>query len=315
VLPTTDGLDNVRTLIDLAAGAHTLAIQVRDDTSGEPEQVRLAWTTPRQRQANLAAALAAARAAHCAVVFAWSQGNPVFALPDDQDRLIEDVAALNPDTIVVLNASQPLAMPWLDRVRAVLLMWYPGDPGGRATANLLLGRVSPAGRLPFTWPVKLADTVAHDPRHPERASAAFDETDKTAYSEGIFIGYRWFDHERIAPLYPFGFGLSYTHFDYSDLRIARGADRGLEVRFDVRNAGTAAADEVPQVYLGAPQAALRGIQFAVRALAGFQRVHLAPGQHTTVHIRVPLRQLEYWNSGTHRWELPDSPWPTEQGCP
>lgn len=309
VLPTTDGLDNVRTLLDLAAGAHSLAIQVRGDTSGDPEQVRLAWSTPRQRQESLSAALAAAKAAHCAVVFAWSQGQPLFALPGDQDRLIEAVAAVNPDTIVVLNASQPLAMPWLDRVRAVLLMWYPGDSGGRATANLLLGRVSPAGRLPFTWPVRLDDTVAHDPQHPERASAAFRATTKTLYSEGLFIGYRWFDHEHIAPLFPFGFGLSYTHFNYSDLRIARAADGGLEVRFDVRNAGAAPADEVPQVYLGAPRAAPPGIQFAVHALAGFERVRLAPGQRATVRIRVPLRQLQYWNSATRRWERPDSPRP------
>ncbi|HEX4024631.1 MAG TPA: glycoside hydrolase family 3 C-terminal domain-containing protein [Steroidobacteraceae bacterium] len=315
VLPTTDGLDNVHALVDLTAGPHLLAVQVRGDTSGEPLQVRLAWTTPQQRQASFAAAVDAARAARAAVVFAWSQGQPVFALPGDQDRLIEAVAAVNPNTIVVLNVSQPVAMPWLDRVRAVLQMWYPGDAGGQATADLLLGHVSPAGRLPFTWPARLEDTVGHDPRHPERGSAdPRGGHARTSYSEGIFIGYRWFDAQRIAPLFPFGFGLSYTRFDYSDLRVGKAQDGGLDVRFDLHNGGTAAADEVPQLYLGAPRIAPPGAQFALRALAGFERVHLAPGQRTTVRIHVPLRQLQYWSDSAHAWQLPASPRPLYVGA-
>jgi len=312
VLPTTDGLDNVRTLLDLAAGAHTLAVEVRGDTSGAPVQVRLAWTTPQQRLAQFAAAVAAARSAarsaSAAVVFAWGQGHPVFALPGDQNRLIEAIAAVNSDTIVVLNVSQPVAMPWLDRVRAVLQMWYPGDEGGQATAALLLGRASPAGRLPFTWPVRLADTVAHDPHHSERASAGEQGAGaRTVYSEGIFIGYRWFDQQHIAPLFAFGYGLSYTHFDYSKLRIARAGDGGLDVSLELRNAGTATAEEVPQIYLGAPRNRPPGAQFAPRSLAGFERVRLAAGQRSTVRIHVPLRQLQYWSSSARAWRLPASP--------
>ncbi|MGH8142401.1 MAG: beta-glucosidase family protein [Steroidobacteraceae bacterium] len=305
VLPTTDGLDNVRTLIDLGAGSHALAIRVLADGSHDPVQVRLAWTTPQQRHDNYAAAVAAARAARVAVVFAWSQGTPQFALPDDQDRLIRDVAAVNPNTIVVLNVSQPVALPWLDHVRAVLQMWYPGDAGGSATAQLLLGRASPAGRLPFTWPARLQDTVAHDPRHPERASAGQSgEHARTVYGEGIFIGYRWFDQQHIAPLFPFGFGLSYSRFDYSNLRVGSAADGGLDVTFDLRNAGTSAADEVPQIYLGAPQMQPPGAQFAPRALAGFERVHLLPGERRSVHLHVPLRQLQYWSASARSWQLP-----------
>jgi len=315
VLPTTDGLDNVRALLNLTAGTHALAVEVRGDTSGAQVEVRLAWTTPQQRQAQFAAAVAAARSAAAAVVFAWGQGRPVFALPGDQNRLIEAIAAVNPDTIVVLNVSQPVAMPWLDRVRAVLQMWYPGDEGGHATAELLLGHASPAGRLPFTWPVRLADTVAHDPHHPERASALeHGGRARTLYSEGIFIGYRWFDQQHIAPLFAFGFGLSYTHFDYSKLRIAKARDGGLDVSFDLRNTGTVAADEVPQIYLGAPRTAAPGAQFALRSLAGFERVRLAPGQRSTVRIHLPLRQLQYWNSGAHAWRLPASPRPVYVGA-
>lgn len=314
VLPTTDGLDNVRTLIDLTAGSHALSVQVRADSSNDPVQVRLAWTTPQQQQSNRVAAVAAAKAARVAVVFAWSQGQSVFALPGDQDRLIQDIAAVNPNTIVVLNVSQPVAMPWLDRVRAVLQMWYPGDAGGRATADLLLGRASPAGRLPFTWPARLEDTVAHDPHHPERASVGLRADTRTIYGEGIFIGYRWFDRQHIAPLFPFGFGLSYTRFDYSNLRVGKAADGGLDVRFDLRNAGTVAADEVPQLYLGAPRIPPPGAQFALRALGGFDRVHLAPGQRSTVRIHVLLRQLQYWSSSTHSWQLPAPPRPIYVGA-
>ena len=164
VLPTTDGLDNVRREVQLSAGAHTLSIQTYPDSSGEPMQVRLAWLTPAQQRADRAAAVATARTAQVAIVFAWSQGNPVFALPADQDRLIEDIDAAIPATLVVLNVSEPIAMPWLTSVAAVLQLWYPGDEGGWATADLLTGQWNPAGRLPFTWPhaAPLSDELADD---------------------------------------------------------------------------------------------------------------------------------------------------------
>src|SRR5262249_49381156 len=138
VLPTTDGLDNLRAVVDLTAGEHSVEVSVEGDTSNEPEQIRLAWMTPEQRKTDHEAAIAGAKGAGTALVFAWSRGKPDFALPGDQDRLIEEVAAVNPNTIVVLNVSQPIALPWLDRVKAVLLMWWPGDEGGWAAANVLL---------------------------------------------------------------------------------------------------------------------------------------------------------------------------------
>src|SRR5262249_27405858 len=155
--------------------------------------------------------------------------------------------------------------PWLSKVKAVLLMWYPGDEGGFATAVVLLGRVSPAGRLPFTWPKRLQDNVANDPAHPERSSAGVNG--RTVYSEGILIGYRWFDQQHIEPLYPFGYGLSYTRFEYQALAVSQARDGGLEVGFELRNAGNVPGDEVAQVYLGAPETAPAEAQFAPRALA------------------------------------------------
>lgn len=143
--------------------------------SGDPVQVRLNWVTPAQQQANVGTAVAAAKQAKTPVVFAWSTGSLDTPLPDGQDQLIKDVAAVNPDTIVVLNTSDPVAMPWLGNVKAVLEMWYSGDTGGYATANVLLGNADPAGRLPVTWPAALDQGVANSPAtHPERTSNGVD---------------------------------------------------------------------------------------------------------------------------------------------
>jgi beta-glucosidase len=307
VLPTTDGLDNLPVKIDLAVGPHDLRLSVEPDQSSQPTQVRLSWLTPEQQKANYDAAIAAAKQAHMAIVFAWSADNPVFQLAGNQDQLIADVAAVNPNTVVVLNVSQPVAMPWLPKVKSVLQMWFAGDEGGWATADVLLGKSNPAGRLPFTWPQRLDQGVANDPTHPERAPQPAGKG-RTVYSEGIFVGYRWFDQQKLEPLFPFGFGLSYTRFDYSNLRVARATDGGLDVRFVLRNTGLRAGDEVPQVYLDAPQdPPADGAQFAVRALAAFDREAVAAGQAREITLHVPLRSLEYWSTAQSRWVLAVGP--------
>ncbi len=174
VLPSTDGLNNERAQVTLTAGAHTLAVTQTPDISGEPVQVHLYWVTPSQQQANHDAAVAAAAHARTAVVLAWSKGNLSTPLPEGQDQLIADIAAVNPNTAVVLQTNAPLNLPWLSQVKAVLNVWFPGDDGGWAIADLLLGRANPAGRLPFTWPAQLAQGVANDPAHPERSSRGVD---------------------------------------------------------------------------------------------------------------------------------------------
>jgi beta-glucosidase len=307
VLPTTDGLDDLRVNVPLTAGSHSLKVSVNPDTSNGPTQIRLSWVTPQQRKLNYEAAIAAARHSRMAIVFAWSADNPVFHLAGDQDKLIADVAAVNPNTIVVLNVTQPVAMPWLPKVKSVLQMWFPGDEGGWATADLLLGKVSPAGRLPFTWPQRLDQGVANDPAHPERASHDGGKV-KTVYSEGIFMGYRWYDEKKLKPRYPFGYGLSYSHFEYSGLRVTRATDGGLEVNFVLHNVGQRQSEEVPQVYLGAPQQPSgSGAQFAVHELAAFDRVHLDAGQSRNLTLHVPHRSLEYWSSSANRWMLASGP--------
>jgi beta-glucosidase len=298
-VPTTDGLDNVRRSVELATGPHAIEISTTPDSSNAPVQLRLNWYTPEQRKADREAAIAAAKNAKTAVVFVWTRLRPVFGLPGEQNKLVEEVAAVNPNTIVVLNTSQPVALPWLDKVKAVLEMWWPGDEGGWSTANLLLGKTSPAGRLPVTWGKRLDDYAATDPKYPERSHKGVDG--KTTYSEGVNVGYRWFDMEKIAPLFAFGHGLSYTTFEYSGLKIAKTPDGGLDVQVQIKNTGSVDSDEVPQVYLGAPAEIPDGVEFPVRALAAFDRVHLAAGESRSVTLHVAPRQLQYWSTASHAW--------------
>jgi beta-glucosidase len=304
-IPTTDGLDNVRRAVDLTAGPHAIEIGTSPDTSNAPVQVRLNWYTPPQRKADHEAAINAAKHAKVAVVFLWTRLEPVFGLPGEQNKLVEEIAAVNPNTVVVLNTSQPVALPWIDKAKAALEMWWPGDEGGWSTANLLLGKTSPAGRLPVTWAKSLEDYAATDPKHPERSHTGVDG--KTTYSEGVNVGYRWFDKENIEPLFAFGHGLSYTTFMYSDLNIAKSSDGGLDVAVTIKNTGSAASDEVPQVYLGAPGQIPDGVQFPVRALVAFDRIHIGAGESKTVHLAVAQRQLQYWSSADHQWKIAAGP--------
>jgi beta-glucosidase len=299
VVPTIDGLDNVRRLVHMSSGPHAVHVDAAADGSGESVQVRLAWVTPSMRESAFTAAVELARRCRVAVIFAWSRNRPFFGLPGDQDRLIEAVAKVNPNTVVVLNTGQALAMPWLNDVRAVLEMWYTGDEGGWAAANLLTGRANPGGRLPITWPAHLGDYATMDPRYPQRWSRGVDG--RTVYDEGVYVGYRWFDHEGIEPLFPFGYGLSYTTFAYSDLRLARSADGGVTVRCRVRNSGKRDGDAVVQVYLGAPAPAPTGVDFPVHALAAFSRVRIAAGGTRQVRLHVAPERLQYWSLADNAW--------------
>ena len=299
VVPTTDNLDNVRRAVELTAGPHKIEVSITPDTSGAPVQVRLNWYTPEQRKADYAAAIAAAKNAKVAVVFVWTRLTPVFGLPGDQDKLVEQIAAVNPNTIVVLNTSQPVALPWINHVKGVLEMWWPGDEGGWSTANVLLGKVSPAGRLPVTWGRKLTDYPATDPSHPERSVKGVNG--RTTYTEGVNVGYRWFQKEHIQPLFPFRYGLSYTTFAYSGLKTQKAPDGGLDVTVTIHNTGPVASDEVPQVYLGAPSHIPDGVQFPVTALAAFDRIYIPAGDSRTVTLHVPLRQLQYWSTKDQKW--------------
>jgi beta-glucosidase len=301
LLPTADGLSNASTPIHLEAGVPTpVTITAGGGRGGAaPLQVRLSWVTPDIERARIDEAVAAAKAARVAVVFAYDEGTEgrdrsSLSLPGVQDALITAVAAANPRTVVVLNNGAPVLMPWADRVAGILQMWYPGQEGADATAAILLGEASPSGRLPVTFPRRLEDSPTNPPeRYP-------GVNGRGAYSEGIFVGYRWYDKQQLEPLFPFGHGLSYTTFAYSGLNVRPAAD-GYDVRFTIRNTGTREGVEVPQVYVGPPPNP--PAPMAVKQLVGFERVSLAPGQSRQITVHVDARGLSYWSSANHRWTL------------
>ena len=306
---TTDGLANSFVHLNLTAGPHTISVTAAPipafppfiPASSGPVQIRLAWITPQQRQADLAAAVAAAQQARSAVVFAYMEGTegvdqPTLALPDEQDQLIEAVAAANPRTVVVLNSGYPVLMPWVNDVRAILDMWYPGQEGGQATADLLIGAAVPGGKLPVTFPARESDapTATSPLRYPGVNGQEY-------YSEGIFVGYRWYDQNRITPLFPFGYGLSYTTFGYRNLRVLGGEQGIPRVRFTVTNTGSRTGTEVAQVYVGRLPT---NLPTPVKQLAGVARVTLRPGESRTVTVSLDRLSLSYWDSQADRWVTP-----------
>ena len=253
------------------------------------------------------AAAAAAKAADVAVVVVANHQTEGADLPclslecpnsyGDQDKLVDQVAAANPNTIVVLETGGPVLTPWRDRVKGIVEAWYPGQQGGAAIARTLFGDVDPGGRLPVTFPRSEADEpTAGDPeKYPGVAETV-------RYKEGVFVGYRWFDAHAKQPAFPFGFGLSYTTFAYRDLRVAPASDGSLAatVSAEVTNTGTRAGTDVAQLYLGLPSAA--GAPQPPAQLKGFQKVALAPGQSTRVTFPIDSRSLSHWDAGPGRWQ-------------
>jgi beta-glucosidase len=216
-------------------------------------------------------------------------------LPIDQDRLIESVAAANPNTVVVLNTGGPVLMPWVDQVKGILEAWYPGQEDGNAIAALLFGDVNPSGKLPETFPKAQGDL-------PTQTAQQYPGVNGHAvYSEGLDVGYRWYDAKNIAPLYPFGFGLSYTTFGYSGLAVkANGGAETATVSFTLANTGRRAGAEVAQVYVGDPASAGEPPQ----QLKAFQKVLLQPGQSQTVTVTLDPRAFAVWDTGRHAWVVP-----------
>jgi beta-glucosidase len=221
---------------------------------------------------------------------------PNLTLPNEQDGLIRAVAAANPRTIVVLNTGAPVAMPWLGRVPAVIEAWYGGQEQGNALAAVLFGDVNPSGKLPITFPRRLSETPTSAPEQFPGVNGS------AAYTEGVFVGYRGYDRFGIDPLFPFGHGLSYTSFDYRDLRVASGGKKGVaQVAFTVVNTGAERGSEVAQVYVGELPA---DVETPPRQLAGFARAALAPGERQRVIVNVRRRSLSYWNSRADKWATP-----------
>ena len=224
-------------------------------------------------------------------------------LDHEQVMMIKKVADEHPRTVVCIIAGSPIAMEeWLDDVDAVLMCWYGGMEAGHAIANALFGDVNPSGRLPLTFPRRLEDSPAHSSG--DSRNYPGDENKRVHYDEGIFVGYRWFDEKQIEPLFPFGFGLSYSEFELGSIHldsetISRSED-SLLVEVDVTNTGNRVGSETVQVYA-------RDIEATVnrppKELVGFQKVTLEPGQTTTVPVRVKADDLSFFDAGKHDWVL------------
>jgi beta-glucosidase len=258
-----------------------------------------------------AAAARLAKASDVAIVFVSqhsSEGgdHPNLSLPHNQDALVSAVAAANPHTIVVLETGGAVTMPWIGQVSAAMEAWYPGIRGGEAIANILFGDVNPSAKLPLTFAKSEAD-LPH-PKLTEQPPPASDKDmvemfpgfkDNTrkfdvAYDEGLLVGYKWYDAKSKTPLFPFGFGLSYTTYEYSNLKASKDS-----VTFQVKNTGARAGAEIAEVYATLPAAS--GEQF--NRLVAWEKVRLAPGESKSVTLRLDPFYLSIFNAEKDAWEL------------
>jgi beta-glucosidase len=313
--PGTPPVSTYSVGVNLVAG-QTYTLQL----SGGGPSANLSWATPSELAPGIAQAVAAAKSAATAVVVVSDDTESEAAdraslnLPSAQNELISAVAAANPHTVVVIDAGAPVVMPWLSQVASVVDAWYPGESNGTALAAVLFGQVDPSGHLPVTFPTDLSQVPASSP-------SEFPGTGgQVLYSEGIDVGYRYYDANNETPLFPFGYGLSYTTFAFSRLRVTPryvqngnsdpGAtscgcngqsDKLVTVSARVTNTGQVAGSAVAQLYLGDPAAASE----PPRQLKGFRKVTLQPGQSTTVRFTLAGHDLSYWDDAANGWVVPD----------
>jgi beta-glucosidase len=222
-----------------------------------------------------------------------------FDLPFNQNALLEELTAVNPNTGVVLVSGNAVAMPWLNSIKGLMQAWYLGSDAGYALADVISGDVNPSGKLPFSFPVKLEDNAAH---HFGEQSYPGDSIDQY-YKEGILVGYRWHDTKKIKPLFPFGYGLSYTTFEYSDVETDKKAytpTDEITVTFSLRNTGSVAGAEVAQLYVSDPKCS---VMRPVKELKGFDKIVLQPGESRQVSITVPVSSLAFYSEKDKNWVI------------
>ena len=264
--------------------------------------------------ADPAAAAAAAKGADVAIVFAYqweSEGMDLdtLSLPEHQDDLIAKVAAANPHTVVVLETGGPVTMPWVDQVSGILEVWYAGSDGANAVANVLFGDVNPTAKLPLTFPKSDADLPHPTVVKPPKRSTTDGETEawrriaaglpafQVTYNEGVKVGYKWYDAEKKPVLFPFGFGLSYTTYSYSNLKVAAG--KNPSVTFTVTNTGNRAGAEIAEIYASLPAAAAE----PPKRLVGWSKIKLNGGESKEVTVEVDQKYLSIFNVEQNGWQL------------
>ncbi len=282
---------------DLTAGRPvTVELKYSNTSSILGPGLALGWQPP--DPSMLEKAVATAKQADMAIVFAAEQMGEgqdkiTLPLPGNQDSLIQAIAKANPRTVVVLHNSNPVAMPWLDNVAGVIEAFYPGQEAGSSIARLLFGDVNPSGKLAMTFP-------ADEYQGPGSTFLEYPGDGMTVnYSEGVLVGYRWYDAKKQQPLFPFGFGLSYTTFRYSDLTVEPKGKDQITVKVKVTNSGKREGAEVVQLYLGMPAVA----DEPPRQLKGFEKITLKPGEAKVVTWQLDKESLSAWDSQGHSWRL------------
>jgi beta-glucosidase len=283
---------------NLEAGTtHELSVSyMHRDT--ETSSVQFAWgAAPPVLAPEDAAAIGAADAVIVSAGFntllEGEGSDRTYALPGDQPELIRTVSSLNPRTIVVINSGGSVATSdWIGKVPALLQAWYPGQEGGKAVAEILFGSVNPSGKLPITYEKRWEDSAAYG-NYPGVGG-------KVTYGEGILVGYRWFDAKAIEPLYPFGFGLSYTTYKYGGLRVAPAGDGRWNVTFEVTNTGARAGDEVAEVYVSPPPSS---VVRPPRELRGFARLSLQPGETKSATVALDRGSFAYFSEARKAWTV------------
>src|SRR5437762_2804163 len=253
--------------------------------------------------ADRASTAALAKKSDVAIVFAYQWASedldlPSLSLPDNQDALIAQVSAANPRTIVVLETGSAVTMPWLNQVRGVLEAWYAGSKGADAVANILFGEVNPSAKLPMTFPRSEAD-LPHPQllTPPTGAGREGKTTFEVHYDEGLKVGYKWYDAENKPVLFPFGYGLSYTTFTYSGLKVTAGNE--TTVSFTVKNTGSRAGEEIAEVYAALPAS----VGEPPKRLVAWDKVHLNAGESKEVSVPVRTLYLSVYDEGSDSWKL------------
>lgn len=218
-----------------------------------------------------------------------------YSLPYGQDMLIEALAAANPNLVIVLVSGNAVAMPWVDKASSIVQSWYCGSEAGNAIASILFGDANPSGKLPFTFPVALSDNGAI-------ATGSYGgDGDKVVYSDGILVGYRWYEKKNIKPLFPFGHGLSYTQFEYGDAKLSRKSihkNQRLKVDIDIKNVGDREGGEVVQLYVGAVESS---VLRPVKELKGFEKIFLRAGEKRRVRFTLTRDDLAFYDSAVSDW--------------
>lgn len=281
--------------ISLQAGATvSMRIEFKVDASKTFKALRYGVLAP-QPEDSIAEAVELARESDAVVLMVgtnddWeTEGNDreTLSLPGQQDELIRRVLEVNSNTVIVNNSGAPISMPWFDQAPAVIQSWFPGQEFGNALTDILLGAANPSGKLPITFPERLEDTPAFT-NYP-------GEFGRVHYGEGLFVGYRWYESRDIKPLVPFGHGLSYTTFKYSELSVSN-----TKVGLQLLNTGGYAGYETVQVYIEAINATVSKPKIELR---GFEKIHLEPNESKTVEVQLDHRAFEYWNELSSAWEV------------